>query len=208
MRDHGMTLATGVAQGERPGVLHQVSRPGWAAAIWTRQREAGFATWLDGLAAERLPQARCYCTVARARSVALAACDAVGLSADPASATLCADIATLARLFGQVMGRSALHLRLEVVRDDACRKFHLDQVPARLLCSYRGAGTEYGMRRATGDPHPVCRMATGDVGIFRGALWPTEEMCGLVHRSPPIAGQGESRLLLVLDVLEVGHYGA
>jgi hypothetical protein len=30
----------------------------------------------------------------------------------------------------------------------------------------------------------------------------------VVHRSPPIAGQGETRLLLVLDVLEAGHHGA
>ena len=51
MRDHGMTLATSVARGDSPGILHQVTRAGQAAAIWTRQREAGLAEWIDGVAA-------------------------------------------------------------------------------------------------------------------------------------------------------------
>ncbi|ARE84110.1 hypothetical protein ROSMUCSMR3_02641 [Roseovarius mucosus] len=207
MRDHGMTLATGVARGDSPGILHQVTRAGQAAAIWTRQREAGLAEWIDGVAVENLPQARCYCTAQRARAVAQAACEGAGLPIGRAREVLCDDIGALAVLFGQVMGRSALHLRLEVVRDDACRKFHLDQVPARLLCSYRGAGTEYGLMRAQGDPQPVCRMATGDVGIFRGALWSGDEMSGVVHRSPPLAGFGAARLLLVLDVLGASQHG-
>ncbi|WP_454270644.1 DUF1826 domain-containing protein [Roseovarius sp. MBR-51] len=202
-----MRLATGVAQGDRPGVLHQVTRSGQAVAVWQRQRDAGFADWIDRLAPESLPQARCYCMAQRAREAAQAACAAASLSAGREREMLCGDIGALALLFSQVMGRSALHLRLEVVRDDACRKFHLDQVPARLLCSYRGAGTEYGLRRAQGDPKSLYRMATGDVGIFRGALWPGEEMSGVVHRSPPIARQGETRLLMVLDVLEAGRVG-
>lgn len=208
MRDHGMTLASGVTRGDRPGILHHVTAPGQAAAIWQRPRDPGFADWIDRLAPESLPQTRCYCTAPRAREVAQAACVAAGLPAGPDRKMLCDDIGVLALLFAQVMRRSALHLRLDVVRDDACRKFHLDHVPARLLCSYRGSGTEYGLVHGRGDPLSVRRMATGDAGIFRGALWPGDGMSALVHRSPPIAGQGETRLLLVLDVLEAGQGGA
>jgi hypothetical protein len=203
-----MTLAYGIARGERSGILHHVTRPGQAGAIWQRQREAVLAAWIDGLAPESLPQVRCYCTTMRARDVAQRACEMAHLSAGPARAMFCDDIGALAALFGQVMGSAALHLRLEVVRDDACCKFHLDHVPARLLCSYRGMGTEYGLLRAQGDPQPVWRMGTGDVGIFRGALWTGEERSGVVHRSPPIAGWGVTRLLLVLDVLAGGQRGA
>jgi hypothetical protein len=103
------------------------------------------------------------------------------------------------------MAVEALHLRLEVVRDDACRKFHLDRVTARLLCSYRGAGTEYGRAAAGGAPTEIRHMATGDVAIFRGSLWPGDAPVDLVHRSPPLSGGSGVRLLLVLDPLEAGH---
>jgi len=34
---------------------------------------------------------------------------------------------------------------------------------------------------------------------MRGTLWPAKPATGLLHRSPPIEGSGETRLLLVLD---------
>ena len=45
-------------------------------------------------------------------------------------------------------------------------------------------------------------MQAGWVGLFRGRLWPGDLPCRLLHRSPPIAGSGETRLLLVIDAAQ------
>jgi hypothetical protein len=62
-----------------------------------------------------------------------------------------------------------------------------------------------GRAPAGGAPTEIRHMVTGDVGIFRGSLWPGDAPAGLVHRSPPLSGGGGVRLLLVLDALEAGH---
>ncbi|MCZ4269037.1 DUF1826 domain-containing protein, partial [Rhodobacteraceae bacterium G21628-S1] len=38
--------------------------------------------------------------------------------------------------------------------------------------------------------------------ILRGTRWPETPVSGVLHRSPPIAGTGETRLLLVLDPID------
>ena len=40
-------------------------------------------------------------------------------------------------------------------------------------------------------------LAPGAVGLFKGRILAGEQ--AIVHRSPPIAGTGEARLLLVID---------
>ncbi len=204
MLDAGEISVTGVARGGARQVLGRIAEPGQAAAIWTRGRSRRFADWIDALPAENLPGLRVDCPVARLAETAGAACETAGLPASGARGVLCADIALLGDLFARVMGCDRLRLRLDVVNDDACARFHLDNVPARLLCTYRGSGTEYGLRRAEGDPDPVARMRSGDAGLFRGGTWPGAPRPGLVHRSPPIAGTGATRLLLVMDLPAAG----
>jgi hypothetical protein len=51
------------------------------------------------------------------------------------------------------------------------------------------------------EPERINTMAAGDVGLFKGRHW-TEAPA--IHRSPPIAETGETRLLLVLDPANVG----
>lgn len=195
---------TGVARGATSEVLARIAEPGQAAAIWARARTPGFAAWIDALSPERLPVLRVTCPVTRVAEVAKEACDMVAMPGVTERDMLCGDIAALADIFGRVTGCDHLRLRLDVVRDEACRRFHLDNVPLRLLCTYRGRGTEYGLARATGDPEPVLRMAAGDAGLFRGGTWPAATRSRLVHRSPPITARGEVRLLLVLDMPATG----
>src|SRR6056297_2933474 len=191
---------TGVARGETPEVLKWIAEPGQAAAIWERGRAQGFAAWIDALPPALLPSMRGGCPVARVADLAMHACDIAGMPEAPEREMLCDDIAALAEIFGQVTGCDDLRLRLDVVQGDACRRFHVDNVPVRLLCTYRGRGTEYGLAGVAGDPDAVKRMAAGDAALFRGGTWPGAAPPRLVHRSPPIAGRGETRLLLVLDM--------
>ncbi|GGG66682.1 hypothetical protein GCM10011415_11900 [Salipiger pallidus] len=48
----------------------------------------------------------------------------------------------------------------------------------------------------------VLTVPTGSPIVLRGTRWPESPLSGLLHRSPPIAGTGETRLLLVLDPVE------
>jgi len=97
------------------------------------------------------------------------------------------------------MSTTYLRLRLDVITGDACRRFHVDTLTARLICTYRGTGTQYGVSPDGEAPKQVSTVSTGTPIILRGKLWPEQPASGLLHRSPPIEGSGETRFLLVLD---------
>lgn len=115
---------------------------------------------------------------------------------------LIADIAVLANHFCAILGLAELEVRLEVVTTNSCRKWHADYVKARLITTYIGSGTQWlcqqdADRVKLGDePQRINSMSPGDVGIFKGKL-ATDTPA--IHRSPPIDGTGEKRLLLALN---------
>ena len=121
------------------------------------------------------------------------------------AAALTADIVDLAATFTDIMDTDRVAIRLEVVETDACRRFHADYVTARLICTYVGPGTQWLDTRdaaalaAGADPQTLTirQIGTGDVAIFKGRLWSPDAPA--VHRSPPIAGTGARRLMLVMD---------
>lgn len=92
-----------------------------------------------------------------------------------------------------------VRLRLSRVTANACSKFHIDAITARLVCTYRGTGTQYGISHDGGGPKRMFTVPTGSPILLRGTLWPESPRSGLLHRSPPIEGSGETRLVLVLD---------
>lgn len=113
-------------------------------------------------------------------------------------ATLRDDVLALARRFAAFMAVEAVRLRLEGVNTDACRKIHADYTDLRLITTYHGPGTDYLPSSAKLDEGNLQRLATGDIGLFKGRLYAdSHEPC--LHRSPPIAGSGETRLVLVID---------
>lgn len=196
--------AARIAVDPSPEILAAIHEAGCAAAIWDRRLDADLLHALALLPPSNLPRLRACVAAADAGAAVDEACTIAGAPAGGLRAALVADVAALARRFAAIMATGHLHLRLDVVTGDACRRFHCDMVTARLLCSYRGPGTEYGTARVGGDPDPVQRMATGAAGMFRGRLWPGAG-CALVHRSPPIAGTGVVRLVLVIDAGDHGH---
>lgn len=125
----------------------------------------------------------------------------------PSLDALVADIAILARMYCGILSLDQLEIRLEIVTTDSCRKFHADYVNGRLITTYAGAGTQWldacdAERVRQGlEPREINQLAAGDVGIFKGRL-ATEEPA--IHRSPPIGGTGEKRLLLVLNPSQNG----
>lgn len=70
---------------------------------------------------------------------------------------LAADVRMLLGGWALIAQESRCVLRLEAVGTDACSKFHTDMVRIRLLCTYRGPGSEWvpddHVRRTRLGPH-------------------------------------------------------
>ncbi len=194
--------AIGVAIADAPEGLSTIHRPGCAAVIWRRQPLRSFQNWIDRLDPSRLPRTRIVVQPGAVRDAVRQSCDMAG-TPDGAERTLFVDdVAALAHGFAEITRAPYLRLRLDVISTNACRKFHIDAVTSRLICTYRGTGTQYGVAADGAEPERVFTTPTGAPIVIRGTLWPEGPPSGLLHRSPPIEGTGETRLLLVLDPLE------
>ena len=189
----------GVAIADTREGLSAIRQPGCAAAIWRRRAVPSFQSWIDGLDPERLPAARVVLPAADVRDATVRICEAAGTPDCAERTRLIDDTAALAEMFADLMNASYLRLRLDVVTSNACRKFHVDTITARLICTLRGTGTQYGISIDGAEPQRILTVPTGAPILLRGLLWPERPKSGLLHRSPPIAGTGETRLVLVLD---------
>ena len=128
--------------------------------------------------------------------------DAMNDAGYPATPALQRDIIMLAKQHATIIGGSEVRIRLEVVETDACRKFHADYVKLRTITTYLGQGTQWmeaGPVDSMGAPDgsAIRQLEPGDVGIFKGRMW--QETPTVLHRSPPIGGTDEQRLVLVID---------
>jgi len=105
------------------------------------------------------------------------------------------DATGLAARFARFMKVDTVRLRLERIDRNACRKIHSDYTDVRLICTYAGPGTDYV---ADSGNEAIERMEAGWVGLFKGRSYSAGHAPAL-HRSPPVEGTGEKRLLLVID---------
>lgn len=131
------------------------------------------------------------------------------------------DIALLVDMFCCLFDLKYAGLRLSVLNNAMCPRFHVDRVPCRLITTYQGLATEWlphntvdrsklglgnqglpdessGLFKNESD---IQRLNTGDVAILKGEIWPKNENAGLVHRSP-VLPPNTHRLLLTLDFSE------
>jgi len=193
------TAVVGVGITDTPDGLARIEMPDCAATIWRRQLPSGFQTWIDARDPSQLPKARLVLNPDAVPEAVGHLCDIAGMENTAERNWLENDISDLATRFAGMMRVPYLRLRLDVINTNACRKFHIDAIHARLICTYRGTGTQYGISINGEDPDRVFTVATGAPMVMRGTLWPQDLRSRLLHRSPPIAGTGETRLVLVLD---------
>lgn len=121
------------------------------------------------------------------------------------------DLQDLATAFAAIAGTAGrVCIRLEAIGGRGCYRWHADAVGLRLLCTYRGAGTEWlpvagGARTARAlaeEPPPsgsAARLPTGAVGLLKGESHPGNAGWGCIHRAPPVAAGAPARLLLCID---------
>jgi hypothetical protein len=190
--------------GAEPKVLLDVLRSEVNLAVWDRTLPATL-----GPALRLLTEAAPFTAVIE--DTPEPAVDALAAKL-PAAAPLdlLLDIRRLALLFAAITDTGeALRIRLEAIAGPACHRWHADAVGLRLLCTYRGPGTEWlplagGVTVARSlDPKALPdepkRVATGAVAILKGEGFAGNAGFGCIHRSPPAGPGKRARLLLCID---------
>jgi len=128
------------------------------------------------------------------------------------------DIANLVDMFCYLFELKQAAMRLNVLDQAMCPKFHVDRVPCRLVTTYQSIASEWlphevidhtklgwgsnglpdsesGLYQSESD---IQQLSCGDVALLKGTLWEGNENTGLVHRSPVVPAN-EKRLILTLD---------
>ncbi|MDE0365132.1 MAG: DUF1826 domain-containing protein [Gammaproteobacteria bacterium] len=132
--------------------------------------------------------------------------DADGLGAHGEEITLAGD------MLNRLVGCERIGIRVTTLRRPMCPRFHVDNIPCRMLVTIRESGTEWIangdvdqalLAARDTDAPPVRRggdirqLPTRNSSLLKGGAW-NHRFGGVVHRSPH--GVGE-RLLLSFDPL-------
>ncbi len=200
------------AAGNQSDVLYQILGPGVNLSLWQRSAQPAITRELSPLQASHLPDVRCPTSLGSIDDDISVLLQQQGL--DPSGfKNWRVDLRRLADLFFSVSEDRDVTLRLVTTDDDDCPRFHVDGTHLRLLCTYRGPGTEWltneqvdRVAQANGAPNERIVRFGGPsqfeplwAGILKGDAYPGNAGQGLVHRSPPITNAGTVRVLFCLD---------
>jgi hypothetical protein len=195
-----------------PAALIGIFEPDVQLAIWQRPVDQAIADYLEA--------SRLHLGSGLRRSLTAGESpDLSDLPAGPGRDALAADMGNLAELLGDLLDCPRIGLRLEVIGKAMCPRLHVDRVGIRLLCTYRGPGTEWiadtGADRnklgsgAAGLPDEVSGLFGADtriesvagfsVALLKGSLWQGNGERGVIHRSPDVASDSLPRVVLALD---------
>lgn len=180
--------------------------------LWQRAVNQAIGDELSPLQADQLPDVRCRTSPTSFDGDISTLLQQQGL--DPSGFKHWrTDLRQLADLFFEITRGRDVTVRLETTATDGCQRYHVDQTHLRLLCTYRGPGTEWlpdaqvdRAAQANGAPNSgivrfgePSRIKPFWVGVLKGDAYPDNAGRGLVHRSPPISGSGQTRVLFCLD---------
>ena len=199
------TFGTGVETCDAADGLAAISRPDMELVIWRRALPLCLQTWLEHMDASCLPDMRVLVRPGDLRRAVEPHLDDCGMPSGDMRDLLLGDVDDLVSAFARITRTDLVDVRLERVKHDACWKFHRDCVEARLLTTYRGPATEWvqpihaerALREQKRFKGPIERLRIHDVAVFKGSC--AGPGSGVVHRSPPIARTGQTRLLLCLN---------
>ncbi|MGE8062376.1 DUF1826 domain-containing protein [Pseudomonas sp. NPDC089547] len=193
--------------GETPQVLTEVLRDGVNLAVWRRRLPPQLEDFAELVVSLGQPLAdQRVIDVDEQQMPVLPdllreAADLQGYEA------FVADVTWLVAAYACLLGARRVGLRLRVLAGPMCPRFHVDNVPVRLLTTYTGPGSEWLREQESprGELHTalssvdnIQHLHAGQVAVLKGEKWQGNEGAGLVHRSP--SGQ-QGRLLLSLDWL-------
>lgn len=205
-------VTSSCAIADDPLGLTRIFDPEIQLAQWRRPAEPDIAKWLDEHASD----------LGSGLRQTLAPVQIPDLGRLPAGAgreALAADIALLAEILGELVDAETIGFRLEMVGKAMCPRLHVDRVGIRLLCTYRGPGTEWVEDASVdrrflgaasgGQPdemsgllpvgHHIEGIPPFAVALLKGSLWQGNDGRGIVHRSPAVAPRAAPRILLAMD---------
>lgn len=199
------TFGAGIETCDAAEGLAAISNPGTELVIWRRALPLCLQTWLERMDVSCLPDIRILVQPSDLLRAVEPHLDDCGMPPGDMRDLLLGDVDDLVSAFARITRTDLVDVRLRHVSHDACWKFHRDCVEARLLTTYRGPATEWvqphdaaralcEQRRFKG---PVERFRVHDVAILKGSY--AGAGSGIVHRSPPIAATGRTRLVLCLN---------
>lgn len=195
--------------------LADIANPATSLVIWQRQISSCIFDWLSDISPQNWPHGQ---VIARPDQLNTALLDLFGAdlfeaeqfgaeqeSAASAAHMLRQDITQLGQLYAAIAKSDQVDIRLKVIQHDACWKFHLDNVALRLVTTYIGASTQYVVpelsKQALSEQKayngPLENIPEQAVAIFKGSRSASDN--GIVHRSPPIKGTGQTRLFLSIN---------
>lgn len=163
--------------------LNDIAEPGVEAVIWNRQVPKSVLAALKNLPAHQVENGRFRTTPEAVRQHVLDVFNAWSWPISDAHEWAADDVARLSAQMARLLSTRHLLLRVELVRDDACRKFHCDTLKARLICTYSGKGTEFGVPES-GPPE----FGANEFGIseFEGSELGGSELSGFEGDAPPL----------------------
>ncbi|MEL0630526.1 DUF1826 domain-containing protein [Psychromonas aquatilis] len=197
-------------------ILNEIYNPKHNIAIWQRALPSTLTADIDKMLAAGE-------SIALVKSVSpeeTAEYIRYKLSDYDCAAALSEDIALIVDMFCCLFNVKAAGMRLTALDTAMCPKFHVDQIPCRLVTTFSGLATQWlesqpsegadtahtsantiaGLSELNDTEFTVQQMQAGDVALLKGSGWEGNENRGLIHRSPALE-TNERRLLLTLDLL-------
>ncbi|EPF7977077.1 DUF1826 domain-containing protein [Vibrio harveyi] len=201
------------SSGEEPTVLANIYQEDINIAIWRRQFDQPLADATNRFITSH-PNFNKSLNVSPENAYEVLQYATDGQAPD----VLLRNIVELVDMFCYLFELEDAGLRLATLNSAMCPRFHVDQVPCRLVTTYQGIATQWiandvldrsklgrgshglsdaesGLYRAESD---IRHLSVGDVALLKGERWIGNENKGLVHRSPSIQSN-QARLLLTLD---------
>lgn len=199
------SFASIIIEGECPSVLRKIRRSQIDLAIWNRELPRLLSSWLEIFVIKNWLNLQQVLTPAEIARTLRRHFDRSGIKHCDGRAAFVDDVTKLVTLYADALRVTHVHLRLALIQDNSCTKFHRDCVTARLITTYHGPGTEFvtveNVSKALSLQHDydgeLLQCSTQSVGIFKGCRGEGEG--GIHHRSPQIAGHNMKRLVLSVD---------
>ena len=185
--------------------LSAIKRQDVELAVWSRNLSENFQSWINQINPINLPDLRLLLRPEDLVTALTPLLNGCGLPHGEMRDYLVEDIDRLVRAFSDISGSEYVDVRLERVTNDACWKFHRDCVEARLITTFRGPSTEWvqhfhaaeALEKQKDYQGPLEQFDLFDVAFFKGSC--AGSGSGIVHRSPPILGTDQTRLILCLN---------
>lgn len=203
-----------VSMSHKQEILGTIKNPGCNLAVWLRDqgqltREA--IQWLSGLTEIQIPDKRLYVTRDRMPDEIRKECERTMPEGGERDEIIEDIISRTDEMFA-FTGELILKVRLDRVNGAMCTRFHQDAVGVRMLCTYKGLGTEWvpndavredemnqGLpnEQVVPDRSMTQHLPRFAVGYLKGSN-AEDGSFGIVHRSPDFT----PRMLLCVEPID------